>query len=104
MTTPASAGTQASKSTGAGSVTLALGILFTASVAYAYGFGLSDSFDPPRWLRVIGLRWLPIGFGGVPIGYDHYARMGGGRGRGRLGVLVGLVGLVAFVALVTALG
>lgn len=87
----------------AGSVTLALGILFTAAVAYAYVLSLSDTFNPPTWVRVTGLVWLPLGFGGVPIGY-YLARTGDGRHRGRLGVLIGLAGLAAFVALVIAIG
>lgn len=87
----------------AGSVTLALGVIFTLAVAFAYVLSLSESFNPPDWVRLIGLVWLPIGFGGVSIGYA-VARHGTGRDRGRLGVLVGVVGLVAFAALVIALG
>lgn len=87
----------------AGSVTLALGILFTAAVAYTFLLSLSDTLDPPTWVRAVGLVWLPIGFGGVPIGY-YLARTGDGRDRARLGVLIGLAGLVAFTALVLAIG
>jgi len=87
----------------AGSVVLALGILFTAAVAYAYALSLGDGIDPPAWARVIGLIWLPLGLGGVPVAY-YLARDGENRRRGRLGALVGLVGLVAFVALVIAIG
>ena len=87
----------------AGSVALALGVLFTAAVAYAYVLSLSDTFNPPDWVRIVGMVWLPLGFGGVPIAYS-LARTGEGRNRGRLGVLIGLVGLVAFVALLIAIG
>ena len=87
----------------AGTITLLLGILFTAAVAYTYVLSLSDTFNPPNWVRIIGLVWLPLGFGGVPLGYV-IARTGEGRDRARLGVLIGFVGLVAFVALVVALG
>ena len=77
MTTQTSTGTKRSGSTTAGSVTLALGVLFTAAVAYAYVLSLSAAFNPPIWVRVIGLVWLPIGFGGVPIAYN-LARTGEG--------------------------
>lgn len=98
-----STGASRSRSVVAGSVTLALGILFTAAVAYTYVLSLSDTFNPPNWVRILGLVWLPIGFGGIPIGYS-FARTGAGRQRGRLGVLLGLLGLAAFVALVIASG
>ena len=103
MTTHTSTGTKQSGSRAAGSVTLTLGVLFTAAVAYAYVLSLSDALNPPDRVRVMGLVWLPIGFGGVPVAY-YLARTGEGRDRGRLGVLIGLVGLVAFVALFIALG
>jgi hypothetical protein len=102
MTTHSTGATR-SGSVVVGSVTLALGILFTAAVAYTYVLSLSDTFNPPNWARVIGLVWLPIGFGGVPIAY-YFARTGESRQRGRLGVLIGLVGLAAFVALVITIG
>ena len=86
-----------------GTVTLVLGVLFSAAVALTYVLSLSDAVNPPNWVRAIGLAWLPIGLGGVPLGYV-IARTGEGRGRARLGVLIALVGLVAFVALVVAIG
>lgn len=64
---------------------------------------LSDTDNPPSWVRIIGLVWLPIGLGAIPIAY-YLARTGEGRDRGRLGVLIGLVGLAALVALVIAVG
>lgn len=90
-------------STAAGSITLALGVLFTAAVAFAFPLSLSDTFNPPNWVRVVGLLWLPIGLGGVPIGYA-IARTGPGLTRARVGALIALVGLVAFAALVVAVG
>ena len=102
MTIPTS-GTRQSESTIAGTLTLALGVLFTAAVACTYVLSLSDIVNPPNWVRALGLVWLPIGFVGVPIAY-YFARAGEGRKRGRRGVLVGLVGLFAFVALVIAIG
>lgn len=87
----------------AGSVTLALGVLFAAAVAFTYVLSLSDVVDPPTWLRAIGLVWLPVGLFGVPVGYA-VVREGEGRDRGRVGVLVAVVGLLAFVGLVVAIG
>jgi hypothetical protein len=87
----------------AGTVTLALGVLFSAAVAFAYVLSLSESFNPPDWVRFVGLVWLPVGLGGVPISYA-VARTTEGRDRALVGVLVALVGLVAFVGLVVALG
>jgi hypothetical protein len=87
----------------AGTVTLALGVLFTAAVAFAYVLSLRESFNPPDWVRVLGLVWLPIGLGGVPVGYA-VARTGAGREHALVGVLVALTGLVALVGLVVAVG
>lgn len=87
----------------AGTVTLVLGVLFSAAVVYTYVLSLSDSFNPPTWVRALGLVWLPIGFFGTPIAYA-LARTGEGRTRGRIGLLTALLGLVAFVALVVAVG
>lgn len=103
MATRTNPSARRSASAVAGSVTLALGMLFAAAVAYTYVLSLSDTFNPPNWVRVVGLVWLPIGLGGVPIAY-YLARTGEGRRRGRLGALIALVGLAAFVALVIAIG
>jgi protein-S-isoprenylcysteine O-methyltransferase Ste14 len=87
----------------AGTITLVLGILFSAAVAFAFPLSLSDTFNPPDWVRLLGLVWLPIGLAGVPTGYV-LARDGSGRERARLGVVVALVGLLAFAGLVIAVG
>ena len=87
----------------AGTFTLVAGALLVAAVAFTYVLSLSDAVNPPTWVRAIGLAWLPIGLGVVPVGYV-VARKGAGRDRARLGVLIGLVGLIAFVALVVAIG
>lgn len=97
------ASTRRTASALAGTVALVFGVLFAAAVAYTYVLSLSDTVNPPNWVRALGLVWLPIGFGGVPIAY-YFARTGAGRNRGRLGVLIGLVSLLALVALVTAIG
>jgi hypothetical protein len=82
----------------AGSITLALAIVFVAATAFTYLLSLSDGFNPPDWVRALGLLGLPIGFFGTPVAYA-VARSGPGRGRGRVGLGVALVGLVAFVVL-----
>jgi Na+/serine symporter len=64
---------------------------------------LSESVNPPSWVRIIGLVFLPIGFFGAPVAYS-VARSGEGRAQGRLGLLIELVGLAAFIALLIALG
>ena len=87
----------------AGTITLALGVLFSAAVAFTYVLSLSDVVDPPTWVRALGLVWLPIGLAGTPIAYA-VARTGEGRDRARVGLLVALVGVVALVALVVAIG
>lgn len=103
MTTQVGPHSRSTSSAPAGTVTLVLGILFSAAVGFTYVLSLSDGVNPPDWVRAIGLVWLPVGFGGVPLGY-FIARTGEGRRRAGLGVLIGLVGLVAFVALVVAIG
>ena len=103
MTTHTALQQRLHRSARAGTITLALGVLFTAAVAFAYVLSLSDSFNPPDWVRFLGLVWLPIGLGGVPIGYA-VGRHGPGHDDATVGALVALVGLVAFVGLVVALG
>lgn len=83
---------------------MVLGVLCAFAVAFTYVLSLSETFNPPNWVRVVGLIWIPIAFGGVPIAYFGLARHGKGRGRGRVGVVLTVVSLVAFVALVVALG
>lgn len=87
----------------AGTVTLVLSILFATAVAFTYVLSLSDGVNPPNWVRVIGLVWLPIGFGGTPVAYIVAGR-GEGRRLARIGGLIMLVSLIAFVALVVAIG
>jgi hypothetical protein len=83
---------------GAGTITLVLGVLFLAATAFTYALSLSDSFNPPTWVRAVGLVWLPIGFLGTPIAYA-LARNGPGRHLGTAGLAVALLGLLAFVVL-----
>lgn len=88
----------------AGTVTLVLGILCSLAVAFTYVLSLSDTFNPPNWIRVVGLIWIPIAFGGVPIAWFGLVRDGAGRERGRIGVALTVISLTAFMALVIALG
>jgi hypothetical protein len=83
---------------------LALGALCTFAVAFTYVLSLSETFNPPHWVRVAALIWIPIAFGCVPIAYFGLARHGEGIERGRFGVLLTVVSLAALVALVVALG
>lgn len=87
----------------AGTITLVLGLLFTAATAFTYVLSLSDAVNPPNWVRALGLVWLPVGFFGAPLAYT-LARKGPGRRRGRIGLAIGLVGLTAFVALLIVAG
>ncbi|GAB3025802.1 hypothetical protein GCM10011376_12040 [Nocardioides flavus (ex Wang et al. 2016)] len=84
-------------------VTLALGVLFALAVAFAYVLSLADGVNPPDWVRVVGLVWLPLGMAGVPIGY-YWSRGGAQRRLAEVGLALGVVGAVAFAALVIAVG
>ena len=88
----------------AGTAALVLGVLCALAVAFTYVLSLDDTFNPPNWVRVVGLIWIPIAFVGVPVAHFGLARHGHGRSRGRLGVLVTALSLAALVALVTARG
>jgi hypothetical protein len=87
----------------AGTITLVLGVLFTLAVAFAYVLSLADGVNPPDWVRVVGLVWLPVGLAGVPIGY-YWSRDGDRQRLAEVGVALALVGAVVLVALVVAMG
>lgn len=87
----------------AGLATVVFAALFAAATAYTFALSLSESFNPPNWLRVLGLVWLPIGLAGAAVSYT-VARTGPGRTAGRLGLLVLLLSVVAFVVLLFAKG
>lgn len=93
----------ATASVRAGTLTLTLAVLFAAATAYTYLLSLVDGFDPPDWLRLAGLIWLPIGVVGIPVSYA-LARNGPGQDRARTGLVVALVAAVAFVVLQFAAG
>lgn len=86
-----------------GTVTLVLGLLAGAATVFVYVLSLSEDFNPPHWIRVLGLVWLPVGFFGAPICYV-LARTGSGRRRGRIGLSIAGAGLAAFVVLLFAVG
>jgi hypothetical protein len=86
----------------AGEAALVLGALFLASTGFAYVLSLSDAVNPPDWVRVVGLVWLPLGLL-TPVAYA-LARVGPGRGRGRWGVGLAAVAVAAFVVLVVVAG
>ncbi|MGM9471989.1 hypothetical protein ACS5PJ_08280 [Pseudarthrobacter sp. YS3] len=97
---------QTHKGTGserAGTITVVLGVLALAATLFTYVLSLSAGFNPPGWVRVMGLIWLPIGFFGAAIAYTA-ARKGPGRRRGMLGLAIAGVGLVAFVVLLFIAG
>jgi hypothetical protein len=86
-----------------GTITLVLGVLAGAATVFVYVLSLSEDFNPPNWIRVVGLVWLPVGFFGAPILYTR-AHNGPGRRRGQVGLSVAAIGLVAFVVLLFAVG
>jgi hypothetical protein len=87
----------------AGAITVASGVLFAAAVVFTYVLSLSEAVNPPTWVRIVGLVWLPIGLFGTPISYA-FARLGPGRARGRTGIAIMLAGLLAFVVLLFVAG
>lgn len=87
----------------AGTLTLVLGVLALAATLFTYVLSLSDLVNPPHWVRVMGLVWLPIGFFGTPIAYT-IARKGPGRHRAVVGLAIASVGLLSFVALLFIAG
>jgi hypothetical protein len=87
----------------AGTVAVVLGVLFLAATVFAFVLSLSESFNPPNWLRLLGLVWIPIGLLGTPAAYA-LARRGSGSRLGALGLATAVVGLLAFVALMFIAG
>lgn len=87
----------------AGGAALVLGVLFLLATAFAWALSLSDSFNPPHWVRVLGLVWLPIGFFGTPVACA-LARKSPGSHLGVVGLALALVGVIAFVVLLFVAG
>ena len=87
----------------AGTIALALGVLALAATVYTYVLSLSEDVNPPDWLRIAGLVWLPLGFFGTPVAYA-LARNGAGRHRAQIGLALAGLGLLAFGALLFIAG
>jgi hypothetical protein len=87
----------------AATIALVLGILAVAATVFTYALSLGTGFNPPNWVRVAGLVWLPLGFFGAPIAY-MLARNGPGHGRALIGLAATGVGLTAFVVLLFVAG
>lgn len=87
----------------AGTATLVLGVVFALAIGFTYWLSLDATFNPPDWVRFVGLIWLPIGFALLPVGY-LVARSGRRRGQARAGMLLALLGLAALVILLFVLG
>lgn len=60
----------------AGTLAVVLGALALAATVFTYLLSLSENFNPPGWVRAVGLVWLPIGFFGTAFAY-MVARRGG---------------------------
>ena len=80
-----------------GTASVVLGLVGLAALGYAWLLSTPD-VDPPNWLRVVGLVWLPVGFFGALL-TGVLALGGPGSSRG----VVGLLLVAAMVAAVTAL-
>jgi len=87
----------------AATITLVLGLLAAAATVFTYALSLSAGFNPPHWVRVAGLVWLPLGFVGAPIAY-LLTRSGPGHGRALIGLAAAGLGLIAFVVLLVIAG
>lgn len=87
----------------AGNLTVGLGVLALAATGFAYVLSLTDLIDPPNWIRIAGLVWLPGGLFGAPIAFVFTLR-GPGRHRAVLGLGVAGVALAAFVVLLFVAG
>lgn len=79
-----------------------LGLVSLAALVWLWVLSATP-LDPPNWVRILGLVWLPVGvvgalFTGIPAL----------RGEGRPGALVGLIAaavtVIAFVVLINVLG
>jgi hypothetical protein len=44
----------------AGRIALALGIACALATVFVYALSLGEEFNPPNWVRILGLVWLPV--------------------------------------------
>jgi hypothetical protein len=74
------------------------GAVAVASLIWLWSLTAAD-FNPPNWIRIFGVAWLPIGVTGSLV-----TGILGRRGPDRVGVVIGLVltalALIGFVVLI----
>lgn len=74
------------------------GAIAVAALIWLWSLTTAD-FNPPIWVRIFGVAWLPIGMTGSLV-----TGILGRRGPGRIGVVMGLVltalALIGFVVLI----
>ncbi|WP_448005554.1 hypothetical protein [Agromyces bauzanensis] len=85
-----------------GAISLALGLV--ALVALVWLWALSTTpLDPPQWVRILGIAFLPIGLLGALI-----TGIAGLRGEGRRyaigGLIAAAVTVIAFIVVLTVYG
>ena len=60
-------------------------------------------FNPPNWVRIVGLIWLPVGTIGALVSWT-VARQGAGRKWGLVGVGLSGLAFIGFVGALVVLG
>jgi hypothetical protein len=74
------------------------GAVALAAFLWLWALTLPD-VNPPNWIRILGVIWLPIGIGGAAV-----TGILGWRGAGRVRSVVGLslaaLAVIAFITLV----
>ncbi|SDL17337.1 hypothetical protein [Tessaracoccus oleiagri] len=103
MSTTVRSPDQDALSTTAGTVALALGALAVAATIFLYALSLLPSFNPSNPVRIVGLAGLPVGALGAVLGYA-IARVGPGKRRGLLGLVLAIVAVVATGVLIVVFG
>ena len=93
----------ASKEKSWGVASAVLGGAAALATVWLWLLSALPDFNPPNWIRIVGLIWLPVGIIGSLVGWMA-ARQGAGRSWGLVGV--GLTGLAitGFVAALVILG
>ncbi|WP_142139233.1 hypothetical protein [Acidovorax sp. SLBN-42] len=100
MSTPA--GSVSGRSKTAGRLSAVFGLVALAAFGWLWALSATP-LDPPNWVRIVGLAFLPIGLVGAVV-----TGIAGLRGAARAWAVVGLVAavvtIVAFVVLLTLYG
>jgi hypothetical protein len=81
-----------------GALSAVLGTLSAASYFYLIALTELQDFNPPNWVRIVGMVWMPIGWMGAWLA-GWPARHGHERGLAITGMFLGTVSLVAFIVL-----